>query len=337
MRHGMARKNSQKMYRCFGCFHVRSGALALGTWHLTVHMLALFMIAYVSVNLDEINQNVNSLTIYIRRSNPQGMSASESDEPIALPSQAQAKNTAGSIASDMDLSKPLVVDKEVATAAESKQEDGNKVVWYWSSYIYSSRLNADKSSYVTQRDLNMAFIYASLTALLALMMVLGIVKGKPGYILPFLAYQWGDLLVSCLTVAGVVCYGPAIKQYALSDEQFPFHEEIAQLDNEWVTLFLALGVMAIVFVKAYFIQIVWMCVRYIREEKIRRAREECQPKVIYLDDSSLSMTDGAQPNNYTTLFMFEDDGSVVKKSPPPAYSQVPEEDKTAPPVYTTTA
>ena len=43
---------------------------------------------------------------------------------------------------------------------------------------------------------------------------------------------------------------------------------------------------------------------------MRRAREECQPKVIYLDDNS--SISGAQPADYTTLFMFEDDGSVVK-------------------------
>ena len=182
-------------------------------------MLALFMLAYMSANLEDVNANVNSLTIFIRRSNPQAVAASESDEPIALPSQAMPRNQAGSIASDMDLGK--VADNNVAAAEPKKDEEdnGNKVMWYWSSYIYTSRLNADKSSstYVSQRDLNMAFLYASMAALLALMLVMGIVKGKPGYMLPFLAYQWGDLLVSCLTVAGVICYGPAIKQYALND------------------------------------------------------------------------------------------------------------------------
>ena len=41
-------------------------------------------------------------------------------------------------------------------------------------------------------------------------------QGKPAYIFPFLGYQLGDLFVSTLTVAGVICLGPNIKELLLS-------------------------------------------------------------------------------------------------------------------------
>lgn len=52
-------------------------------------------------------------------------------------------------------------------------------------------------------------------------------------------------------------------------------------------------------------QVVWLCIRYLKEEKMRRAREDCQPKVIYLDNAT---------DPELTMFMFDHEGNVVKVS-----------------------
>jgi len=70
---------------------------------------------------------------------------------------------------------------------------------------------------------------------------------------------------------------------------------------------------------------------------MRRAREECQPKVIYLDNN--------QDNHpELTMFMFDDQGNVLKeKVPPPTYDSVISPDtkdnvsEQTPPAYTATA
>lgn len=51
-------------------------------------------------------------------------------------------------------------------------------------------------------------------------------------------------------------------------------------------------------------QVVWLCIRYMKEEKMRRAREDCQPKVIYLDNNNVDPE--------LTVFMFDDEGNVAK-------------------------
>jgi len=145
-----------------------------------------------------------------------------------------------------------------------------------------------------------------------------------------------DLIVSCLTVAGLICYGPELKDY-LTDSDFLFHDQVANLDNQWVTLIIALIILSVIFIKAYFVQVVWLCIRYMKEEKMRRAREDCQPKVIYLDN--------AQTEPELTMFLFDASGNVVKqKVPPPAYDAAVAMDNTSemsaksdPPAYTATA
>ena len=53
-------------------------------------------------------------------------------------------------------------------------------------------------------------------------------------------------------------------------------------------------------------QVIWLCVRFMREEKLRKLREECQPKVIFLDaNTPPTETD-------STLYLFDHEGEVIK-------------------------
>lgn len=313
---------NKKMYRCLWCFHVRSGALALGTWHLMVHLFAISLLAYMSANIDEINNSVQSLTIYIRRAKT---------ESLDLASDVKLNGTVNSISKTVD-DEPMALPLSLQTAGNSAStgttsDDGDKkVVWYWTSYVY--RYAGLYQTELSQHDLNAAFVIGCIIVAISTMMIVGITKNKPAYILPFLGYQLGDLFVSSLTVAGLICLGPNIKQFLLSGDDVPYRQEMEELDNQWFIMSVALAILAVIFIKAYFVQVVWLSIRYLREEKIRAAREECQPKVIFLDGSS-SSHDSAETN----LFMFDREGGVIKKSPPPAYEDCGQE-KTAPPTYT---
>lgn len=313
-----------KLYRCFCCFHVRQGALALGTWHLMVHLFAISLIAYMSCNLEEINSSVQSLTVYIRRARVDDSLATSSnnnlnvnattlseleDHPIALPVSLQRGGA------------PINTDSDGSNGGE------RKVIWYWTSYVYTYAGLSQPE--ITQHDLNGAFVIGCLVVAISTMMIAGIMKGKPAYMFPFLGYQLGDLFVSSLTVAGVICLGPNIKQFLLSGEDFPFRQEVEQVDNQWIVLSVAIGILAVIFVKAYFVQVVWLSIRYLREESLQKAREACQPKVIFLDGAS-SGSESAD----TTLFMFDNEGAIIKKSPPPPAYDVAGDEKVAPPAYT---
>ncbi|OQV13218.1 hypothetical protein BV898_12542 [Hypsibius exemplaris] len=319
----------KKLYRCFCCFHVRSGALALGAWHLMVHLFAISLLAYMSSNIDEINSTVHSLTIIIRRG--KGDVA-----PIINDSDTEKTNSNSTLLTDSQDDQPLALPVSMQNNAPSRtssfsDEDtdggiiGQKGGMGWTSYVYTySGLSSQPQ--LNHHDLNAAFIIGCLIVAISTLMIVGIVKGKPAYIFPFLGYQLGDLFVSSLTVAGVICLGPNIKQFLLAGDDFPYREEVEQMDNQYLIMSVALAILGVVFIKAYFVQVVWLTIRYLREQKIRKLQEECQPKVIFLDGAS-----GSGSGN-ETLYIFDNDGGVVKKSPPPSYEA--EEVKVAPPAYT---
>lgn len=320
----MHRKN--KLYRCFCCFHVRSGALALGAWHLMVHLFAISLLAYMSSNIDEINSTVHSLTIVIRR----GKSDADS-LPIPITTDTQTNSTLMDNADDQPIALPVSMQNSVASrtsssATSDEEERGGLKRMGWTSYVYTYA-GLSSQPQLSHHDLNAAFIIGCLVVAISTLLILGIVKGKPAYIFPFLGYQLGDLFVSSLTVAGVICMGPNIKQFLLANDDFPYRSDVEQLDNQWFIMSVALAILGVVFIKAYFVQIVWLTIRYLREEKIRKAREECQPKVIFLDGAG-----GSGSETESTLYIFDHDGGVVKKSPPPSYDV--EEIKVAPPAYT---
>jgi hypothetical protein len=355
-------RTNKNLYRCFCCFHVRSGALALGSWHLMIHLFAICLLAYMSANMDDINAAVargdgqlqsQTLTIYIKRANfsdslkenkkislvkdddieddsenhdssDSGDSdGGDSDEPVALPVSMKNPSDSGSSSGGSGMQLKNAADGKlfssgsniiIRSGASAPSVGSSGVSYYWSSFIF----NSAGQPILTQRDLNLAFLLGCITVSIALMMVVGIIKGRPAYLIPFLTYQIMDLVISCLTVAGFICYGPELKDFMLSDSDFPFREEVASLDNQWVTLIIAIIILSVVFVKAYFVQVVWLCIRYLKEEKMRRAREDCQPKVIYLDNAT---------DPELTMFMFDHEGNVVKsKVPPPAYDAAMEMD-----------
>lgn len=290
-----------------------------------VHLFAICLLAYVSTHLNDPDQTTLTIVIKSRGENSNSQAPAvtgnsskvdENDvqpqeEPIALPViNAQNDN-------DEDSSDPK--DKIIFDVRTTEYSRPRGLGYYWTSYVLSD----SGSPIVSQRDLNLVFLLGCITVAISLMLLVGIVKGKPAYLVPFLTYQIMDLLASCLTVAGFICYGPEIKDYILSDP------DLRGLDSQWVTLLAALVVLGVVFIKAYFVQIVWLCIRYLKEESLRRAREECQPKVIYLD----STTDPE-----LSVFVFDDNGNIVKNTPPPpTYDNISDEQKTAPPAYTPTA
>lgn len=296
-----------------------------------VHLFAISLLAYMSSNIDEINSTVHSLTIIIRRAKTDGLITpdtntnnsatippslldTQDDQPIALPVSMQNSVSSSKTSSFS------------SSSSEDNMELSGERRLGWSSYVYTY-VGLSNQPQLSHHDLNAAFIIGCLIVAISTLMILGIIKGKPAYIFPFLGYQLGDLFVSSLTVAGVICLGPNIKQFLLAGEDFPYREEVEQMDNQWFIMSVALAILGVVFIKAYFVQVVWLTVRFLREEKVRKAREECQPKVIFLDGAG-----GSSSDTESTLYIFDNDGGVVKKSPPPSYDC--EEVKVAPPAYT---
>jgi hypothetical protein len=117
-----------------------------------VHLFAISLLAYMSANIEEINSSVQSLTIYIRRAKTESL-----DNTEGLKLNGSVKET-GAMLDDQPIALPVSLQAALNDPASgTSSDDGNKkVVWYWTSYVYSyaGLYQAD----VSQHDLNAAFI-----------------------------------------------------------------------------------------------------------------------------------------------------------------------------------
>jgi len=95
------------------------------------------------------------------------------------------------------------------------------------------------------------------------MMVCGVLKGRPLYLLPFFCFQVFDFVLSCLTAAGHYTWLPNLQAIIQEHPEIPFRDQILKLDGQFVALCILVAYLAILIAKAYFVGIVWACYQYL--------------------------------------------------------------------------
>ncbi|XP_045477299.1 lysosomal-associated transmembrane protein 4B [Harmonia axyridis] len=93
-----SRRNSE--WSCFGCIHVRTATIILGIWHLSLHLLALVVLALLMRNHNLIEQRYNREDFQQGHILPTPLSKVEADEyPYYLPTTQDGRTI---YSSDMD-------------------------------------------------------------------------------------------------------------------------------------------------------------------------------------------------------------------------------------------
>lgn len=124
-----------------------------------------------------------------------------------------------------------------------------------------------------KEDMCLAFALVLCTFLVALMLVYGAIKSRPGYLIPFFCLQVFDFCLSCLTVVGYMSYAPNIKLWIVEQgvEKYPGMERLLNMDEDrLMMLFIILFVLALS-VKAYLIDMVWSCYKYLQLRNANRS------------------------------------------------------------------
>lgn len=265
--------DNDKAYRACCCCHVRTGTILLGVWHMFVHMLVLSVIGVVLLHPDIMQQYTTQ-----QLSEEQHIDYAES----LIPPFTRISNET-----------PRMTDM---------MHDNTMQRRMMQPYQYYFR------QWSTQ-DVHLALVLTGCTFFIVTLMVYGALKGHPGYLMPFFCLQVFDF---CVTILSIVCsasYLPYIKKQLLDCPDFPFRDQLVDLDDQYFLILVVICCALIITIKAYLIGMVWSCYRYLVQRKMLLKQND---GVIHYTDTDEEVL---LPPNY-------DDVIEMKKgeAPPPAYT-----------------
>ncbi|KAK3910953.1 Lysosomal-associated transmembrane protein 4A [Frankliniella fusca] len=281
-------ERSNNDWRCCFCFHVRTGTILLGVWHLMLHIVALSAVTVILKNSDLYkewdDQQISVLPTPLSEIDTppwirlDGISSDSefrhSHEPVAMPS------------------------------VPFKDSDGTPYLNYHRTYNYRKTL----------KDMNVIVVMMFCSFTITLLMVYGAVKGKPSFLMPFFCLQMFDFCLTSLTAVGYLCYLPNMHRYLAESPTVPFRDQLLQLDPQVLSL-LVLGAFTVVMlIKSYFIGIVWSYYKFLTLRMVAHRRT-----VQYIESeiATMSLSESLLGTMPTTVDLPDYETAVKKFSPPP--------------------
>ncbi|XP_003373539.1 lysosomal-associated transmembrane protein 4A [Trichinella spiralis] len=269
-------------FRCCGCCHVQTGAVCLGLYNITLQCFALCFLIFTVVNPD----------VFFELNVKQGLLQSGYNESYEL----DDFNKIGIHERLPEL--PTPVPQNSFSLADNDHHAG----------FVPSRAEV---LVITRRRLRPADAHLAIALVFGLMfitsmMIYGIFKGRPLYLIPFFCFQVFDLILSCLTAVGHYTWMPSVEDIIQQNPDLPFRDQLAGLNSQWIAICILLFYLLIIVVKIYFIGIVWSCYQFLQAANADNMR---------LDDPKADM-DNVQI--FTPTEIVE---TTVKL--PPAYDELP--------------
>jgi len=100
------------------------------------------------------------------------------------------------------------------------------------------------------------------------MLLHGVAKNRPGYLLPFFCFQVFDLMLSCLTAVGHYTWLPNVQDVLADNPDVPFRDQLLDMNSQWMALCILTAYVVVLFAKAYFIGVVWACYQYLHLRQV---------------------------------------------------------------------
>lgn len=179
-----------------------------------------------------------------------------------------------------------------------------------------------------------------LTAFFSTCLIYGTIKVRPSFLLPYFCIQLFDFCVSCLAVVGCFTNEANVRVFFLMQEWFPMREQLLALSSGWLMFVAGLLAVIYLFIKAYLINIVWSCYKYLlamcrilpqTQSDVGRGQPPCQSasqplspiQSVTATVNATATSPDAQvllPPKYEDVATATDHASLF--TPPPSYTDV---------------
>ncbi|XP_053610059.1 lysosomal-associated transmembrane protein 4A isoform X2 [Plodia interpunctella] len=183
-----------------------------------------------------------------------------------------------------------------------------------------SNVEAPPSSYpqhsTQPRDHGLIYLC---TLTITLMLIYGAARGKPAHLLPFFCLQIFDFAITVLTATGYLCYLRSIHRLVAETRRVPWRAELLQLPAPALALVVLSAFLLAVLLKAYCINIVWRCYKYLtmRAHALHSMTPFVISESIVAPAPPYSAPAPAPAPDYSSLL--PDYEEAVKQTPPPSY------------------
>jgi hypothetical protein len=94
------------------------------------------------------------------------------------------------------------------------------------------------------------------------MLIYGIIKNRPSYLMPYFSIKVFQVVMGCLTTLGFYSCLPNVRLWIETHHFFPMKKELLLLENQTLELFVFSILLTSILVKLYVVIIVWYCYRY---------------------------------------------------------------------------
>lgn len=229
----------------------------------------------------------------------------------------EARDSVGVQLADVLSNPDNKISSKAAAAAANDDDDRDLIIPFGSQAhdVSPFHNNFRKYGRVGFNADDKLFMYVMMICCIAasVLLVVGVIKGRPGHMIPYMGLQAFDFCASALFTFTMFSCLPYLKTWILSlPDSFPFKCDLLAMKTDRLMLAIILVAVSGLVMKAYLMGVVWSCYKYLTQANEARGRRR-----------SLESDAARAPEDAELLLppKYEDIGNMpsvaVEASPPP--------------------